>query len=193
MTWRGEKTATADRQSAPAGENVRRPERRLTVCERAGEERQLRIKLRGGVVGFRPRRRARASRAPKSNAVEAKRPREREPLSLPKIPRHYPAPAPLIAPATSITKRAACAARLQQIEGRTLHRLPAAVRITASGAACGLRLAVDVDGVGELPAVHPVRVIGRARHDRAVTARVRIAPGHRAPDGPLSSACTCAA
>src|SRR6476646_10771153 len=77
----------------PAGENVRRPERRLTGCERAGEERQLRIKLRGGVVGdFDRAGEPGPAEGQKGNAVEAKRPREREPLSLPKIPRHYPGP-----------------------------------------------------------------------------------------------------
>ena len=84
--------------------------------------------------------------------------------------------------------RAACARHMpraalrrpSQINGCELAgRRPAAVRAAAGCAARGRRLAVDIDGVGVLPALGAAAVEGRARHDRAVMAGVRILPADR--------------
>src|SRR5262245_12518610 len=62
---------------------------------------------------------------------------------------------------------------------RSAHRAPGAVRVAAGIALRDLRPAVDIDRVGILPALQPVRVVGRARNDRAVTAGIRILPPDR--------------
>src|SRR5262249_58444643 len=59
------------------------------------------------------------------------------------------------------------------------HRGPRAVRIAASVAACDLRLAADVDGVGVRPALQSVGLIGGTRNHRSITTRIRILPRHR--------------
>src|SRR3569832_912148 len=59
------------------------------------------------------------------------------------------------------------------------ERGPAAVGIAAGRAACGLRPAIDVDGLGVGAAVAAAILVGRPGHDRAVAARVGIAPGDR--------------
>src|SRR6516162_9076064 len=59
------------------------------------------------------------------------------------------------------------------------HRGPRAVRIAASVAACDLRLAVDVDGVGVRPALQSVGLIGGTRNYRSITTGIRILPRHR--------------
>src|SRR6185312_4183914 len=56
---------------------------------------------------------------------------------------------------------------------------PAAIRVAAGGAARGLRLAVNIDGVSVGAARPPRLLIGGSGDHRAVSARIRIAPGHR--------------
>ena len=77
----------------PAGENVRRPERRLAGRERAGEEGELRIELRGGVVGnFDRARQPGPGQRQEGDGVEAERRRERKALPLLETSRHFPDP-----------------------------------------------------------------------------------------------------
>src|SRR6266508_5532414 len=59
------------------------------------------------------------------------------------------------------------------------HRRPSTVGIAASGAARDLRPAVDIDGVGVLPALQSVRLVGGAGNHRAVTAGIGVLPRHR--------------
>src|SRR5690242_1526138 len=84
----------------------------------------------------------------------------------------------------SITKTGGSRRPRQPVRGLQSHRLPAAIRITAGSPPRGLRLAVDVDGVGVLTTGHAVLLRGRSRHDRAIAAGVRIAPRHRRAGGP---------
>src|SRR5204863_8808351 len=58
-------------------------------------------------------------------------------------------------------------------------RGPGPIRIATRSAAGCLRLAVDVDRVGVLPAGVARLLIGRAGDDRAITAGIGIFPGHR--------------
>src|SRR5262249_10208447 len=62
---------------------------------------------------------------------------------------------------------------------RSAHPAPGAVRVAAGIALRDLRPAVDIDRVGILPALQPVRIVGRAGNDRAVAARIRILPADR--------------
>src|ERR1700743_2490393 len=59
------------------------------------------------------------------------------------------------------------------------RRRPGAVRIAAGCPTCRLRFPIIVDRVGVLAEIHPVGLVSRPGHDRAVTPRVRIAPRHR--------------
>src|SRR5262249_24991512 len=58
------------------------------------------------------------------------------------------------------------------------HRGPRAVRIAASVAACDLRLAVDVDGVGVRPALQSVGLIGGAPDRAPITTRIPVVSRH---------------
>src|SRR5580704_8144667 len=61
----------------------------------------------------------------------------------------------------------------------SVDRGPGAVGIAAGGAAGALRGAIDIDRVGILPAGGAIGLVGRAGHDIAVTAGIRITPGDR--------------
>src|SRR5262249_57019706 len=65
------------------------------------------------------------------------------------------------------------------------HRGPRAVRIAASVAACDLRLAVDIDGVGVRPALQSVGLIGGTRNHPSLTTGIASLPRH--PHTPLSA------
>src|SRR5262249_56550056 len=58
-------------------------------------------------------------------------------------------------------------------------RRPGACGVAAGAGARNLGVAVDVDRVGVLPALQPVRLVGRAGHHRSIAAGIRIAPGDR--------------
>src|SRR5471032_1016959 len=60
---------------------------------------------------------------------------------------------------------------------RSGDRSPSAIRIAAGGAARDLRPAVDVNGVREGAAGRAGLLIGWARHDIAIAAGIRVAPG----------------
>src|SRR5919108_659243 len=61
---------------------------------------------------------------------------------------------------------------------RSGDRNPSAIGITARGTARNLRLAVDIDGVGVLAALLPIRLVVRSRYHRTVATGIRIAPRH---------------
>src|SRR3569623_3000277 len=93
----------------------------------------------------------------------------------PTYPTPLPAPSGLIAaPSNETVKDTGGLTR-----PRSGERGPAAVGIAAGRAARGLRPAIDVDGLGIGAAVTAAILVGRPRHDRAVAARVGIAPGDR--------------
>ena len=122
----------------PAGKNVRRPERRLSGRERAREEGELRIELRGGVVGnFNGARQPRRGQRQEGYGVETKRPRQRKPLSLFRMSRHSPNPDPH--PSLQ-RKRAARAARVNSPRPgyHTGCQAPSAPRQAVPRAVCGL-------------------------------------------------------
>ena len=62
-------------------------------------------------------------------------------------------------------------------------RRPGAVRVAAGGAAGGLRPAIDIDRVGEGPAVVARLDVSRARHNGAVAAGIGVFPRHRRTRG----------
>src|SRR5437764_10094723 len=62
--------------------------------------------------------------------------------------------------------------------GKSSHCGPTAVGIAAGAAARDLRPTIDIDRVGVLAALQPIRLIGRAGDDGSIAARVRVFPGH---------------
>src|SRR4029079_2932446 len=69
--------------------------------------------------------------------------------------------------------------RLVNSCARSAHRGPRAVRVATGVAARDLRLAVDIDRVGVLPALLSVGLVGGTGNHRSIPARVRVLPRDR--------------
>mgnify|MGYP003704160655 CR=1 FL=1 len=157
------------RDLRPAGVDVRRPERRLPLGERTREEGELGEELRFGVPGDgdaagepRPGERDEGDRVDRNCARERKR-------SFVVWSRHSPRPLCSRCGPSREKRKAIFSAHCQAPESkkngrlsppvrnlvkadRLAYRIPRSVRVAARRPARGLRLSVDVDRVGVLPA-----------------------------------------